>query len=175
MVQIEDGGGGVTIGKEVVVYVCFEWYTEEGVNRVVLYVGRRIECVWMWDNMGEVAALKLVEKVLSLEERKLWLSMKFNRRILVRFIRDGDSLKLVKVMMEYAYMYVNGKGGPSHAPLKVHSEAISLSAIMLGDIIHADVILKRIIKGLPSEFTEMVANQVEAEPLVSTEIGSTLS
>jgi len=35
------------------------------VNGGVSYVGGRTECVWMWDNMGEVAAFKLVKQVLG--------------------------------------------------------------------------------------------------------------
>ena len=64
MVWMESRGFGGVIGKEIVVYVYFRGYIEERVNEVLSYAGERAECVWMWENMGEVAAMKLVEQVL---------------------------------------------------------------------------------------------------------------
>ena len=53
-------------GKEIVIYLCFKvkGYIEEGVHGVVSYVGGRAECVWMWENMGEIVALRLVKEIL---------------------------------------------------------------------------------------------------------------
>ena len=68
------------------------------------------------EDMGEAADMKLVDKVLkeSLGKRKLWFSMKFDRRILALVGRYGDLLKLVKGNDEYAFLYMSGKDRPSH-------------------------------------------------------------
>lgn len=58
--------------------------------------------------------------------------MKFDRRILVPFRRDGDLLKLVKDNDEYAYMLVGGKDALSHAALEARRQSIPLSAITEG-------------------------------------------
>ncbi|KAJ8423072.1 hypothetical protein Cgig2_009341 [Carnegiea gigantea] len=130
VVQMEGGGVRGVIAKEVVFYVCFGGYIEEVSNRRVLYVGGRTECVWMWENVGEVAAIKLVEEVLGecLGECTLWFSMKFDRRIVVPFGRDGDLLKLMKGNDEFIFMYVGGKDGPSRVAVEVRNEEIPLCA-----------------------------------------------
>jgi len=45
--------------------------------------------------------------------------MKFDRRMLIPFERDGDSPKLVKSNDEYAYRYMGGNDGPRHATVEV--------------------------------------------------------
>jgi len=58
--------------------------------------------------------------------------MKFDRRVVVPFGRDGDLLKLVKVNDEFAFIYIGGKDGPSRAALEVQHQEISLCATMEG-------------------------------------------
>jgi len=57
MVEMKGGGVGGVIGNEVIVYVCFEGYIHEVVNRGGSYVGGKAECVWMWENVGEIAVI----------------------------------------------------------------------------------------------------------------------
>jgi len=63
--------------------------------------------------MSELAAIKLVEQLLGecLGERMLWFSMKFDRRIVLSFRKDGDFLKLIKGIDEFAFMYMRGRMG----------------------------------------------------------------
>uniref|UniRef100_A0A7C8Z3Q2 Uncharacterized protein n=1 Tax=Opuntia streptacantha TaxID=393608 RepID=A0A7C8Z3Q2_OPUST len=95
---------------------------------------RRTEGVWTWENLSEVAVMKLFEEVIgqSLRECNLWFSMKFDRKIVVLFGRGGDLLKLAKGNDECAYIYVGGNDGPGRTTLEAHCEAIPLFVVTDG-------------------------------------------
>ena len=58
--------------------------------------------------------------------------MKFDRRIVVRFGRDRDLLKLMKGNDEFTFMYVGGKDGLSRGAVEVRAEEIPLCATIAG-------------------------------------------
>ena len=42
--------------------------------------------------------------------RKLWYTLKFDRRVLLQFASDQDVMNMMKGNYDHAYMYVVGEG-----------------------------------------------------------------
>jgi len=79
-----------------------------------LYHGGRKDCIWIKENMAVENVERLVEELMGegLQGRKMWYSMKYNRREVLLLRKDVDVMKLMKGNKDYAYIYVGGKEGP---------------------------------------------------------------
>ena len=108
-----DGCGGGDGVRELVVYICWGGYTEEGGDRMLSYCGGRKDCVWVKENMCVREVQNLVEEVMGegLKGRKLWYSMKYDRTEVMLLWRDVDVKKLMKGNDEHGYIYVGGETG----------------------------------------------------------------
>ncbi|KAJ8444545.1 hypothetical protein Cgig2_000824 [Carnegiea gigantea] len=91
--------------RALVVYVCWGGYVEERVGMMVSYQGGRKDCVWVKEDMTAVEVMMLVEAAMGegLKGRVMWLSLKYDRRQLIRLGRDADVMKLMKGNEEYSW------------------------------------------------------------------------
>ena len=100
--------------REIALYVCWDGVLDDGVNGLMTYVGGRSACTWISPSMGVGDVLKLLEREIgeSVKGRRVWYSLKFDRRMLMALEKDEDVVKLVRGNDGHAYVYIVGNDGP---------------------------------------------------------------
>ena len=119
--SVGNGDGGV---KEIVVYVCWGGVLHDGMNGLMTYVGGDTRCMWVSQEMGVADIWKLLEGVMgvAIMGKKVWYTMKFDRRLLMPFETDGDVVNMMRDNDGHAYVYVSEVGRPFTLPLQVSDE-----------------------------------------------------